>query len=26
MVLGPRNYRVTVVGPFEQGAFDQYAA
>ncbi|MDQ4027815.1 MAG: insulinase family protein [Actinomycetota bacterium] len=25
-VLGPQNYRVTVVGPFEQGAFDQYAA
>jgi predicted Zn-dependent peptidase len=25
-VLGPRNYRVTVVGPFEEGAFDEYAA
>jgi predicted Zn-dependent peptidase len=25
-VLGPQSFRVTVVGPFEQGAFDQYAA
>jgi len=25
-VVGPRNFRVTVVGPFEEGAFDRFAA
>ena len=26
MVLGSRRFQVTVVGPFDEGAFDQYAA